>query len=154
MASPRAEGILRHLASERGRGRDFVINSAGTASWHIGGPPDSRSVAVAARHGVDISQLKARTVTAADFERFDLILALDRNNLRALRKIAPAACHARIELFSAWALGTTEDVPDPYHGGAADFETVYRLLYRGCAFVAAAPNDGPVSNRGKTSSVT
>lgn len=151
--SPLAEGILRHLASENGRHQDFVIDSAGTGGWHVGDPPDSRAIAVAAGHDIDISQLKARKVSTSDFDRFDLILALDRNNLRTLQEIAPPACRARIALFSMQAFGTVEDVPDPYYGSTADFEAVYRLLYRGCALMAAAPNDGPVSNKGKTSSV-
>nr|WP_246723743.1 low molecular weight protein-tyrosine-phosphatase [Rhizobium sp. ARZ01] len=143
--SPLAEGILRHLTSEEGRDQEFVIDSAGTGGWHIGSPPDSRAIATAAGHGIDISQQKARKVSTADFDRFDLILALDRNNLRALKEIAPPACRARTALFSTQAFGTVEDVPDPYYGGAADFEAVYRLLYRGCALIAAVPNDGPVS---------
>ena len=151
--SPLAEGILRHLLSEEGRDQDFVIDSAGTGGWHIGSAPDSRAIAVAADNGIDISQLKARKVSPLDFDRFDIILALDRDNLRALEETAPRACRARTELFSTRAFGTVEDVPDPYYGDAADFEAVYRLLYRGCASIAAIPNDGPASYNGKTSSV-
>lgn len=143
--SPLAEGILRDLVSADGRAGEFLIDSAGTGAWHVGDPPDDRAIAVAAGHGIDISQLKARKVAATDFDRFDLILALDRNNLRTLRDSAPAGCHARIELFSSHALGIDGDVPDPYFGGHADFEAVYRQLYRGCASIADIPTDDPDS---------
>ncbi|MFD1327819.1 low molecular weight protein-tyrosine-phosphatase [Mycoplana ramosa] len=152
--SPLAEGILRHLVSEEGHGQDFVIDSAGTGGWHVGHAPDERAIAVAADHGIDISRLKARKVSSADFDRFDLILALDRSNLRDLTDVAPPIRRASIELFSIRAFGTLEDIPDPYYGDTAEFETVYRLLYRGCASIAATPNAGPASNKGKTSSVT
>lgn len=152
--SPLAEGILRHLASEQGRDQDFVIDSAGTGGWHVGHAPDDRAIAVAADHGIDISRLKARKVSSADFDRFDLILALDRSNLRDLTGVAPPTCRARIELFSTRAFGTAEDVPDPYYGDSTDFEAVFRLLYRGCTSIAAASNEGPASNNGNTSSVT
>jgi protein-tyrosine phosphatase len=152
--SPLGEGILRHLLGEADRGPLFLIDSAGTGDWHVGTPPDGRAIEVAARHGIDISRLRARTVTAADFERFDLILALDRSNLRALQERAPSGCRARIELFSAHAFGTVEDVPDPYYGGSAEFEAVYQMLYRGCALMAGASMDDAASNSGKTSSTT
>lgn len=152
--SPLAEGILRHLVSQQGRDQDFVIDSAGTGGWHVGHTPDDRAIAAAADHGIDITRLTARNVSSADFDRFDLILALDRSNLRDLTDLAPPTCRASIELFSMRAFGTMEDVPDPYYGDIAEFEAVYRLLYRGCASIVATPNDGPDSNRGKTSSVT
>ena len=152
--SPLAEGIFRHLLSQGERPDACLIDSAGTGGWHVGNPPDERAIEVAARHGVDIAHLKARRVAAADFTRFDLILALDRSNLQALQERAPSGGRARLELFSAHAFGTVEDVPDPYHGGLAEFEAVYRMLYRGCALIAGASMVGPDSNSGKTSSIT
>ncbi len=143
--SPLAEGILRHLAAAAGRADEFLIDSAGTGAWHIGDPPDSRAIAVAAEHGIDISTLRARRVEAADFDRFDLILALDRKNLQSLRESAPAGASARIALFAEHALATADDVPDPYFGGRAEFEDVYRMLYRGCASMAGSPKDEPPS---------
>ncbi|MCD2182461.1 low molecular weight protein-tyrosine-phosphatase [Rhizobium sp. GN54] len=152
--SPLAEGILRHLAAKAGRADAFLIDSAGTGAWHIGDPPDSRAIAVAADHDIDISGLRARKVTPADFDRFDLILALDRNNLQSLRERAPAGATARIALFSEHAFATAEDVPDPYFGGRDEFDAVYRMLYRGCASIAESPKEEPPSYSGKTSSVT
>ncbi|NVP53876.1 low molecular weight protein-tyrosine-phosphatase [Mycoplana rhizolycopersici] len=143
--SPLAEGILRHLVEREGRHHDFVIDSAGTGAWHIGDPPDRRAISVAAGHGVDISNLKARRVANDDFDRFDLILALDGSNLQTLRELAPEGSRATIELFCTHTLGATDDVPDPYFGGHADFEAVYRLLYRGCATIVEGPSDHPLS---------
>lgn len=143
--SPLAEGILRHLAAKTGRADEFLIDSAGTGAWHIGDPPDSRAIAVAAEHGIDISALRARRVEATDFDRFDLILALDRKNLHSLKVSAPAGTLARIALFAEHALATADDVPDPYFGGRAEFEDVYRMLYRGCASMAGNPKEEPPS---------
>lgn len=143
--SPLAEAILRDLASRSGQEQDYVIDSAGTGSWHIGAPPDRRAIAAAADHDIDISHLKARRIGEFDFARFDLILALDGSNLKALREMAPPGCHARIALFSTFAFGNSEDVPDPYFGEPSDFEAVFQMLYRGCTAIVAAPKDGPDS---------
>lgn len=143
--SPLAEGILRHLVRRAGRADEFLIDSAGTGAWHIGDPPDSRAIAVAAEHDIDISTLRARRIDTTDFDRFDLILALDRSNLRNLKERAPAGATARIELFSEHAFATAEDVPDPYFGGRDEFEDVYRMLYRGCASMAGGPKEAPPS---------
>ena len=152
--SPMAEGILRHLAEKAGRADEFLIDSAGTGAWHIGDPPDSRAIAVAADHDIDISGLRARKVAPADFDRFDLILALDHDNLLSLRESAPSGATARIALFSEHAFATAQDVPDPYFGGRAEFDAVYRMLYRGCASIAGSPKEEPPSYNGNTSSVT
>jgi protein-tyrosine phosphatase len=136
--SPLAEGIFRHMADNAGRAAEFDIDSAGTGGWHQGNPPDPRSLAVAAAHGIDISKQRARRIVAADFDRFDLILALDRDNLRNLQKIVPAAAAARLHLFSRYAIGTDEDIPDPYYGGRDDFERVYTMLFNGCNSLLAA----------------
>jgi putative ABC transport system ATP-binding protein len=102
--SPLAEGIFRHLATEAGRGSEFEIDSAGTGGWHQGERPDRRSIAAAAGHGVDISGQRARRIEAADFDRFDLILAMDQDNLKNLRKIAPAMVS---DVYRAFALAKT-----------------------------------------------
>ena len=126
--SPLAEGIFRDTVTERGWQSRFVIDSAGTGAWHIGSAPDPRSVAVAARHGLDISGQKARKVQGDDFHRFDLIMAMDRSNWSDLRDLGGHGFHPRIHLFSQYALGTAHDVPDPYYGGADGFEKVYLML--------------------------
>ncbi len=130
--SPLAEGIFRHLATEAGRGSAFEIDSAGTGGWHQGERPDRRSIAAAAGHGIDISAQRARRIEAVDFDRFDLILAMDQDNLKNLRKIAPADALGRLHLFNTLALGNGKDIPDPYYGGHEDFEAVYTMLLAGC----------------------
>lgn len=116
------------LAAREGGQRITEIDSAGTADYHVGEPPDRRSVVAAAARGYDISALRARQVCAADFDRFDLLLAMDRANLAALRRMAPPGRIDRVKLFLSFAPpGTTLEVPDPYYGKAADFERVLDL---------------------------
>lgn len=123
--SPLAEGVFRHRAQALGVADRFVIDSAGCGGWHKGEPPDRRSIAVAARHGVDLSAQRARQIRPADFDAFDLILGLDRDNIRHLERMASG--QARVVLYLEEALGMRKDVPDPYYGSERDFETVYRL---------------------------
>ncbi|MDK4739692.1 low molecular weight phosphotyrosine protein phosphatase [Rhizobium sp. CB3171] len=130
--SPLAEGIFRHLAIKAGRGSEFEVDSAGTGGWHHGERPDRRSMEVASDHGVDISAQRARRIEAADFHRFDLILAMDQDNLKNLRKIAPADTLGKLHLFNAYTLGSSKDIPDPYYGGHEDFEATYTMLLAGC----------------------
>ena len=121
--SPLAEGILRAEAGDR---PDIEVDSAGTAAWHVGKAPDPRSIAIAARHGIDISRLRARQVCLDDFSRFDLILAMDAANLEDLQAMAPVGARARLRRF----LG--RDVPDPYYGGDDGFADVHAMLEKGC----------------------
>jgi protein-tyrosine phosphatase len=127
--SPSAEGVFRHLVASRAPALAIEIDSAGTHDYHVGEPPDRRSIAAAARRGIDLSALRARTVDAGDFERFDLILAMDEQNLEELRRRAPERYVERIELMMEYArtpLGSA--VPDPYYGGPSGFEQVLDLL--------------------------
>jgi protein-tyrosine phosphatase len=128
--SPTAEAVLRALAAREAPELALEVDSAGTAGYHIGEPPDPRTRAAALRRGYDLSALRARVVEPGDFERFDLILAMDRENLRVLRRRAPAAAHERLRLFLEFAApaGGPEDVPDPYYGGANGFEEVLDLV--------------------------
>lgn len=126
-----AEGIFRNLAGGIGMDNRLAIDSAGTGSWHVGDPPDSRAIAKAAQYDVDISGQRARQVCEEDFDRFDLILAMDRSNLRTLADRAPASCSAGIFLFMDYTLDRDEDVPDPYYGGPEGFEKVYRMIEEG-----------------------
>lgn len=135
--SPLAEGLLRHHVDQAGLTDRFLIDSAGTGGWHKGECPDRRSIAVAARYGVDISAQCARQLHRDDFYRFDLILGLDRDNVRNIRNIAPADATAKIALYLDEALGLTKDVPDPYYGDARDFEVVYRLCDEASAALMA-----------------
>ncbi len=104
------------------------VDSAGTAGYHIGDPPDTRSRRAALRRGIDLSALRGRQVVPQDFARFDLILAMDRANLRALRAMQPKDSQARLQLFLEYAPQLLEsEVPDPYYGGADGFEKVLDL---------------------------
>jgi len=126
--SPLAEGIFRALVAEAGRLPDFRIDSAGTGPWHIGNPPDPRSIAIAAKHGIDISDQKARQVDKTDFENFDVIVAMDDKNLTTLSALDPgSSAGLRLLLNSPPA-----NVPDPYFGGPEGFEEVYQLIRAGC----------------------
>src|SRR5271170_2105719 len=97
--SPTAEGALRHLCAAEAPALDIEVDSAGTGDYHLGEPPDPRSRRAAAARGIDLSRLRARQVERQDFARFDLILAMDRCNLRALRALRPPGSRARLELF-------------------------------------------------------
>ena len=126
--SPLAEGVFRSVLAERGMEDDFVIDSAGMGDWHAGQAPDHRAIAVARTNGLDISGQQARAITEEDFERFDLVLGMDRKNIRELREIAPDASRDRIHLFLDYAGSGAKEVPDPYFGDAAGFAEVYRMI--------------------------
>ncbi len=125
--SPLAEGVMRHAAEAAGVAHRFTLDSAGCGGWHAGEPPDRRSIACAARHGLDISAQRARKVTTEDFEAFDLILGLDRDNVRHLKAMQPAGSRARVALYLEETVGRAKDVPDPYYGDDRDFEAVFNL---------------------------
>jgi protein-tyrosine phosphatase len=127
--SPTAEGVLRTIAAREAPDLKIEIDSAGTAGYHIGEPPDPRTRAAAARRGYDLTALRARIVAPEDFEHFDLILAMDQENLRTLRRRAPQATHERLRLFLEFIPhGETQEVPDPYYGGPNGFEEVLDLV--------------------------
>ena len=126
--SPTAEGVLRDLAAKEAPGLPLEIDSAGTADYHVGAPPDPRSQRAAQRRGIDISGLQARQVAAEDFARFDLILAMDQENLRELQAMQPRNSRASVKLFLEYAPDAgLREVPDPYYGDAAAFEHVLDL---------------------------
>ena len=126
--SPTAEGVFRRLVSERAPGLAVEIDSAGTHGYHVGEPPDARAVAAAARRGIDLRAIRARSVNDEDFDRFDLIVAMDRLNLATLVDRSPAHARERIRLFMDFADGNPiDDVPDPYYGGPIGFEQVLDL---------------------------
>ncbi|UFM65432.1 low molecular weight phosphotyrosine protein phosphatase [Paracoccus sp. MA] len=128
--SPLAEAALRAAAKRAGAG--LLIDSAGTGDWHLGHAPDRRAQAVAARAGIDISTLRARQVAAEDFRRFDHIVAMDRQNLADLRRIAPLDGRARLSLLLDHVPGRAgQSVADPYFGEAAGFETTWHDVTAG-----------------------
>jgi protein-tyrosine phosphatase len=123
--SPLAEGALRQHALDAGIG--LSVDSAGTGDWHIGHAPDKRAQAVARRlGGIDVSELQARQVTRDDFYRFDHIIAMDSDNLRNLRALAPADGTAKLSMLFDHLPGRGgQSVADPYYGDVSDFETCW-----------------------------
>lgn len=134
--SPTAEGVMRGLLDGEGLTARIEIESAGTGGWHAGDPPDARSVAAAQARGITVDGA-ARRVTDDDFERFDLLLALDRENLRELLARAPEDARPKVRLlreFDPASVASGDlDVPDPYYGGANGFEDVLDLIEAACA---------------------
>lgn len=130
--SPLAEGILQQEADARGLG--WQVDSAGTGSWHIGDAPDSRSIEVAHRNGVDISKQRARQLQAKDLDDFDLILAMDAQNYQDISRIATTAeQREKIKLITSFAYpNKNKAVPDPYYGKMKNFEEVFDLLQFSC----------------------
>ncbi|MEA3179213.1 MAG: low molecular weight protein-tyrosine phosphatase [Gammaproteobacteria bacterium] len=127
--SPTAEIVFREIAAREAPDLRLEIDSAGTAGYHIGSPPDSRTRQAALRRGYDMSAIRARVVEPQDFGRFDLILAMDRQNFDTLQQRAPASAHRRIRLFLEFAPDAeTKEVPDPYYGGPNGFEEVLDLV--------------------------
>lgn len=118
--SPLAETALRDLAARAGQ--PVMVDSAGTASYHVGEPPDPRSIAEAARHGIDIAELRGRQLMADDFRRFDWIVGMDASNMRNIERVRPPDGTAQIALLLDLVPGRTgEDVADPWYGGPEGF---------------------------------
>ncbi|MEO1317269.1 MAG: low molecular weight protein-tyrosine-phosphatase [Pseudomonadota bacterium] len=120
--SPMAEGMIAARAREAGVALE--VDSAGMGDWHAGDPPDPRAIAAASARGIDISRQRARRVRPEDFMAFDLILAMDRSNLAALERLRPVGATAVLRIADQ----EGREVPDPYVGGAQDFETVLDML--------------------------
>jgi len=125
--SPAAEAAIREAAVEAGI--DIEADSAGTGAWHIGQPPHPESVAAGARAGL-VVQGRARKVTAADFDRFDIILAMDRANLRDLHELAPSReAKARTRLFRTYdPAASSDEVPDPWGGPESGYDETVRIV--------------------------
>lgn len=131
--SPAAEGVMRNLLEHEGLPGPVEVDSAGTGGWHAGQLPDSRMRQHAAKRGYALTS-RARQFRPADFNEFDLILAMDRQNLRDLQDLARHQHQlARLRLFGDFVGdGSAKDIPDPYYGGADGFETVLDLVEDGC----------------------
>lgn len=132
--SPAAEGVMKKLVADAGEDQLWDIDSAGTGDWHVGDLPDSRMRAAGQRRGYAFTH-RCRQVTAADFDRFDLIVGMDDNNLRNLRLLAPSRRHwQKIVPIARW-LKPDEGrcVPDPYYGSERDFDHVITLLEAACS---------------------
>jgi protein-tyrosine phosphatase len=148
--SPTAEAVMRRLVAEEGLEDEIVIDSAGTGPWHVGHPPDERSSAAAKARGITMEGV-ARQVGSRDFETYDLLLAADAENIRALQAVAPdQATAAKIHLLREYdphsvARGDLA-IPDPYYGGVDGFEDVLDLVDAACrGLLATLRADGCVS---------
>jgi protein-tyrosine phosphatase len=139
--SPTAEGVMRELVNREGLEGTIVVESAGTGAWHVGSPPDARAAEAARARGVELSGT-ARQLRTQDFEDFDYLVAMDGENLRALRSLARGEQErAKVRLLRefdpASAGGAADarnlDVPDPYYGGEDGFEQVFELVQAACA---------------------
>lgn len=126
--SPTAEAVFRQRVQQAGLGAQIEMDSAGTGDWHIGKAPDTRSQQFAADFGYELSGLRARQVAVEDFHRFDLILAMDKQNLDDLRAMQPADSPAQLALFLDYSSAEESEVPDPYYGGDEGFLRVLRLV--------------------------
>ncbi|MBT1445881.1 low molecular weight phosphotyrosine protein phosphatase [Shewanella sp. JM162201] len=138
--SPTAEAVFRKRSAAAGL--SLEIDSAGTIAYHQGEAPDPRTVAAGAARGYDFSGIRARQVTDSDFDRFDLILAADRQNLKDLTQRCPAEYQHKLRLILSFGHSSNQEVPDPYYGGKAGFETVLDLLEQSSDGLIAAIREG------------
>jgi protein-tyrosine phosphatase len=133
--SPIGEGVMRHLLHDAGLGDVVEVDSAGTAGYHAGEPPDARARAAGRRLGVEVSG-RARQFKRTDFERFDYVLAMDRSNFEDLAELAgDSERRKRLHLLRSFdpASPAGASVPDPYYGGDEDFDDVVRICFAACA---------------------
>jgi protein-tyrosine phosphatase len=130
--SPMAEVVLTAMLREAGLGDRVAVSSAGTGDWHVGQPADERAAAAIRARGLDLETHRARQFGPADFDDQDLVIALDRHNLADLRGMAPAGQAGKVALLMAFAGEPDADVPDPYYGGAQDYDLALELIQRGC----------------------
>jgi protein-tyrosine phosphatase len=126
--SPMAEGILKHELSKRGI--DVLVDSAGTSAWHAGELPDDRAIETCQKHGIDLTDQRSRPFTLEDFDRFDLIFAMDQDNYRNIISMARNKIdREKVQMImNTVTPGSNQPVPDPYYGGDAGFQKVFRML--------------------------
>jgi len=131
--SPLAEGLLQQKTDAE----KVFVDSAGTGGFHIGSAPDQRSIAVAAKHGLDIAKQRCRKLTAADLDAFDIIYAMDRSNYKNSIALARSKGQkSKVRLLLAEVNLITDEVPDPYYGGTDGFERVYQMIDKACDAIA------------------
>ncbi len=130
--SPVAEGVLRHVANKKGL--KIIVDSAGTANYHVGESPDKRSIANAKKNGVDISMLRGRQFNVLDFDEFDYIFTMDESNLKNVLALAKTEEHKqKVDLLLNTAYPNKNlPVPDPYYGTEKDFDKVFELVHKAC----------------------
>ncbi|MGM0983927.1 MAG: low molecular weight protein-tyrosine-phosphatase [Pseudomonadota bacterium] len=126
--SPTAEGVFRRLLDERGLAHQVGVDSCGIGPWHVGKAADTRAREAAARRGIDLSALRARQLDVDDFDRFDLLLAMDHDNLADIEARRPPQSQVPARLFLEYAGYPDRGVPDPYYGGDRGFDEVLDLV--------------------------
>ena len=126
--SPTAHALFREQVKGAGLEDRIDIDSAGTHAYHIGNAPDARATATALARDIDMTDLRARQVCEADFEQFDYVVAMDRDNLSLLKASCPAPLQDRLSLMIDWVEGWGDEVPDPYYGGYEGFVRVFDML--------------------------
>jgi protein-tyrosine phosphatase len=136
--SPTAQGVFEQLVEAHGLSEIVLVDSAGTHAYHVGEQPDLRAAQAAARRGIDMSGQRARRVSEADFDEFDLVLAMDRANYEDLGEVCPPGYESKLRLFLEFAPDVAEqEVPDPYYGGLGGFERVLDLVEAAAAGLLA-----------------
>ena len=142
--SPSAEGVLRKMADDAGLHDRLQIDSVGIGHWHVGAAPDPRAIEAAGRRGYILDGQRARQIDRRDFQRYDLVIAMDRGHREQLDRLCPHGLSGRIRLFTEFVGdGTPGDVPDPYYGDDAGFETMMDLIEAGCRGLLAELGGGP-----------
>ncbi len=133
--SPLAEGVLKSKVNSK----NFFVDSAGTGAWHIGNPPDPRSIEVASKYGIDIASQKARQFEQEDFDKFDFIYVMDASNYQNVLKLSRnKEDRSKVKMIlNELYPGENKDVPDPYYGGELGFEKVYQMLEEACNLIIA-----------------
>lgn len=131
--SPTAHGIFEKMVISAGLQDKIGVDSCGTGSWHVGQPPDERTLKTARERGYDISHLRARKLAAEDFDRFDYILSMDTRNLADVIKKAPADYKGQIKLLLDFSKERNVlEVPDPYYGGDEGFDRIFNMIESAC----------------------
>lgn len=125
--SPTAQAVFERLVADNNLSGQIRVDSAGTAGWHSGKQPDVRSIAAGAQQGYDLTGLRARQVAAEDFQQFDYIVAMDKENLKALKEQCPAEFSGELRLLLSFTGLEDQNVPDPYYGGDSGFQQVIAL---------------------------
>jgi protein-tyrosine phosphatase len=141
--SPTAHAIARHKIKVLGLQDKFIVDSAGTSAFHAGQSPDSRAIAVGKEKGIDFSGIKSRQITQSDFEKFDLILAMDRSHISSLRRICPPQFENKIQLFLQYfdtKNNFDDEVIDPYYGGVGGFYQIFNLIEDSVSNLRAVAN--------------
>ena len=130
--SPTAHGVFRKLVEDEGYTDEIYIESSGTHAYHVGEPPDDRAQQTARQRGLDLSDLRAQRIKSMDFQTFDYILPMDRDNYEILIDSSPPEYREKIRMFLSYAPGISQhEVPDPYYGGPRGFEQVFDMVEAG-----------------------